>query len=189
MSGVDTSGQPLTASQTGASVAITQKDGTFTLFDKAYTGGTVTLSATTPEGDRQTATAFESNPQALNSPGLGKYRNIATANITLPAKAPNAPPAAITIQVYKTVGGALQKAAVVVAGSPVTFGFKAENATVTSATVKGAALAVRADTTHATTMPQMADGFTPAAAGSYTVTATASPAFESGRVLLGFASA
>jgi len=41
VSRADAGGQPVTASQTGANVAISQADGTFTLFDNTYQGGAV----------------------------------------------------------------------------------------------------------------------------------------------------
>jgi hypothetical protein len=178
VSGVDAGGQPLTAAKTGANVAISQKDGTFTLFDNAYQGGTVTLHATSPDGETKTATAYESNPQDLKSPGLGKYRNIATANITFPAKVGDAPPAAIDIAVFTTVDGQLKRSkGTSLANTPMTVGLSAKNATVTNVTIQGATYAVRADTGHLTGMDSIvSDPFVATEAGAYTIVATAAPA-------------
>ncbi len=72
ISGVDASGQPLFASgatAAAATVTVSQADGTYSLFDRQYTGGAVTISATL-NGVTRTASAYEVDPQNVKSPGL-----------------------------------------------------------------------------------------------------------------------
>ena len=58
VSGVDSTGQALPNMQTGATVGVTQADGTFAFWDERFTGGTVTITASFG-GVTRTATAFE----------------------------------------------------------------------------------------------------------------------------------
>src|ERR671918_1473113 len=79
-----------------ATVAVSQADGTYTLFDPSYVGGTVTMSATL-SGETRTATGFEANPADWSTSGLRFYRNIATANVVFPPVEPPPPPPQIQI--------------------------------------------------------------------------------------------
>ncbi len=92
--------------------ATVQKDGTYVLWDKSYTGGSVTvtadnidgqfLPANTPKGFTASATAFEiQSRDTLKSRLLAKYRNVATADITLPVLPAKPNPATVKVAVVK----------------------------------------------------------------------------------------
>jgi len=92
VSGTDDAGNPLIG-QPNTTVAISQSDGTFTLYDQYFDGGTVKIAATI-DGDTRTALAYEHN---IDVSALVYYRKKATANITFPAEA--APPPAPQIDI------------------------------------------------------------------------------------------
>ena len=87
VSRVDEQGNPVGTTASGSNVAISQADGTFTLIDSFYTGGSIQIAAVM-DGQVQRATAFDStDPLSRQSvpEELRFYRNVATANITYPA--------------------------------------------------------------------------------------------------------
>jgi hypothetical protein len=100
-----------------APMATTRADGTFTLWDPRYVGGTVQVAATLVGGDVTTlcpappnpkvvcGTAFESDPADWKTTGLQFHRNIATVNLTFPPVEPQPPAPAIEIKVYRTKNG------------------------------------------------------------------------------------
>lgn len=102
-------------------IAVSQADG----------GGTVTISATV-EGVTETATAYEANPLDTQSPGLRFARNVATANLTFPAVAPDAPPSPVQVRVMTLDAEGRRKATtgIVIAGEPLVLGVTATNMTV-----------------------------------------------------------
>src|SRR5439155_20032939 len=110
----------------GATIAITQADGTFALVDKHYNGGQIRVSAEVTGEPVITGVAFESNPQDSTAPAFVRksIKNIATVNLTFPA-IDTAPPAPTTDLTPFVVGanGALtpldKNAPLVTAGSTV----------------------------------------------------------------------
>jgi hypothetical protein len=114
---VDESGQRLLTGN--ESVAVTGTDGTFTLWDPRYTGGTVRVAATlvggagdvrtlcpTGEGGDTSfrcGTAYEADPADFKTTGLRFHRNIATVNLTFPPVQPAPAPPAIGVTVYRVV--------------------------------------------------------------------------------------
>jgi hypothetical protein len=89
----------------GAPTAITQQDGTFTFGDSRYFGGTVKVVAYAPTGVG-TATAVETvvltdkSIDVFAGPLLPYYRNVAFADITVPAPAPPPPTPKIAVNLY-----------------------------------------------------------------------------------------
>jgi len=67
VSAVGLDGRPLYASQSGATIAFSQANGTFALLDKRYQGGQIVVSAEI-DGQIVQATAFEANPQDSTVP-------------------------------------------------------------------------------------------------------------------------
>ncbi len=93
VSGVDADGNPLLSSNPlpggSPTVALSQEDGTFALWDKWPTGGTIKLVASTGRGgpsETQLATGFEDDILDTKSPApaLKYYRNRVTVNFTFP---------------------------------------------------------------------------------------------------------
>ncbi|MGE0454278.1 MAG: RHS repeat-associated core domain-containing protein [Vicinamibacteria bacterium] len=163
----------------GDIVALSQPDGTYTLADPQYTGGVVDVTAivgATPEAELARTPAFQANPQDFASTGLRYYRNVATANITFAPKEPPPPPSALAILIFDASTGADVQGLVTV-GTPLLVTF-ASDATVTSATIDGQPYSVAADTaTSRTDDYRLVGSFTPEQPGTYTVAATALPAF------------
>ena len=89
----------------GATSAITQQDGTFTFGDSRYFGGTVKVVAYAPTGIG-TATAVETvvltdkSIDVFAGPLLPYYRNVAFADITVPAPVPPPPAPKIAINLF-----------------------------------------------------------------------------------------
>ena len=98
-------------------MATTRKDGTFTLWDPRYVGGTVQVAATLEGGDVTTlcpappnpklacGTAYEADPQDWKSTALKFHKNIATVNLTFPPVEPQPPAPVIEIKVFRTKNG------------------------------------------------------------------------------------
>jgi hypothetical protein len=129
VSGVDAGGQPLFSSDASgqpATVTVSQLDGTYSLFDRQYTGGAVTISATL-NGVTRTATAYEVDPQHAKSPGLQYARNVATANITFPALPLAVPPSPVqvTVMTVDINGARTASNGIVVAGQSIVIGIRA----------------------------------------------------------------
>ncbi len=186
VSGVDVAGNPLFATGTPGSgaplIATSQADGTYSLFDPQFTGGSVTVSATY-NGQTFKSTAYEVDPQNTKSPGLRFARNVANATITFPAVAPAVPPSPVTVGVMTLdINGARKNSnGIVVAGEPLVVGVKAGGMTVQRLEVRNGSdsteYAVRADPLagqSAAAFEVIADGsVTFALPGTYTITATA----------------
>jgi RHS repeat-associated protein len=125
VSGQDASGQPLFADGPNGglppTLAVSQADGTYSLFDRQYTGGAVTVFALSDSVTRS-ATAYEVDPQNAKSPGLVFAKNVATANITFPAL----PPSPVQVEVMTLDANGARKASngIVIAGGTVVIGVK-----------------------------------------------------------------
>lgn len=187
---VDGSGQRLLTGEEAA--AVTGTDGTFTLWDPRYVGGTVRVAATLPgvTGDVNTlcppgdggdasfrcGTAYEADPADFKTTGLRFHQNIATVNLTFPAVAPPPPPPAIGVTVYRTVDGKrVDTRGIVPAGTPLILGVKPSTSAVDvrEVLIQGAAQSFRADPLKG--QPTGADWiveYTPANVGTYRVELT-----------------
>jgi hypothetical protein len=166
-------------------VAQSGPDGTFSLWDALYTGGTVDIEGALGN-DYATATAFEANVANTRTSAFGAnlryYGFGASANLTFP---PAAAEEVAKVKVHlatlgadgkrKSVGGIAQT------GMPLIIGFTFTDTgarpTIQSANVDGVENAVRADST---TDPLkfdfvVSDTFTPAVAGRYVISAVALP--------------
>lgn len=130
----------------------------------------------------RTATAYEVDPQNAKSPGLRFAKNIATANITLPAVAPAVPPSPVQVTVLTLDANGVRKASngIVIAGEQIVIGVKAGDNTVQRIEVRNGSqvseYGVRVDPTapQAGAFDVIADNSLPfAVPGSYTITATA----------------
>jgi hypothetical protein len=179
VSGVDAAGNPMFNRPNGGA-AVTQADGTYTMFDPRYVGGPITMSAFV-DGEMRTATGFEANPANWATTSLHLYRNIATANITFPAVTPPPPPPAVQIKVMRLENGVRKDTGgIVVANTPIVIGMSADNAEVRGAALQGPGVSgeygVRIDPLRGepTGMQFLLDPDLLAAnPGSYTVTASA----------------
>jgi hypothetical protein len=201
VSGVDQAGVPLIAkSDDNAMVARTNKDGRFTLWDLRYTGGVVKVAATLPDaplpsgtvGDVCAAppagtlcgTAFEAAPGDWSTTSLRFFRSKATVNLTFPPVRPAPAPPQLEIVVLRQSDGA-RISGVTVAGTPLWVGFK-NNTPGTEFTIPGAEIQGQAVGVE---WPLSVDvfgffyringGFTADTPGTYTISATALPAFGS----------
>jgi hypothetical protein len=185
VSGVDVQGNPLFAKAPDGGappvVAVSQADGTYALFDQHYTGGPVTVSATSPGGGTVTGIAYEANPQDTKSPGLRFARHIATANLTYAAVQPPQGPTATEITLTRTVDGEEQPVldGVVVTGTPVGARFRitADDPSKTrllGAAINGESLPVQPDD-EAQGRWSVGATYTPAQPGVYTLVVTAQP--------------
>lgn len=133
--GVDSSNVPLELQQ-GGTIAITQSDGRYTLFDQRFLQGTVQVFT---NGAQATVYALEHDVD-INDPcivrAMQKFPNVATANLTIPAVQAPAPPPALTIRVFKTVDGQrVDTRGLAIAGTPLTIGVDAGTATVSTVTI------------------------------------------------------
>jgi hypothetical protein len=187
------------AADADATVAFTDASGQFTFDDPHFTGGTEELRADY-KGQVYKATAFavqRSDTKIITDSALlqlvhaGVFRNIATANITLPAETAPPPAPQFGIHVMKETEGQRAEVSSVIAGTPLLIGFTSADASgalsvVTSATINGQPKNVVKDTAAPAVLPMnyllqdqgTSDGkFIPPQAGSYTVTATAVPPF------------
>jgi hypothetical protein len=121
-----------------APMATTGKDGTFTLWDPRYVGGTVQVAATLEGGDVTTlcpappnpkvvcGTAYEADPLDWKSTALRFHGNIATVNLTFPPVAPQPPAPAIEIKVFRTKNGQREDTLGISSlGEPLILGLKA----------------------------------------------------------------
>ena len=190
VSAVDASGQRLLAGSEQS--AITREDGSFTMWDSRYVGGTVRVAATLPGvgGDVATlcppgdggdasvrcGTAYEADPADWKTSGLRFHRNIATVNLTFPAVQPPPPPPAIGVVVYRVVDGQREDTrGIVPAGTPLILGVKpsSQAVEVREVQVQGAAQSFRSDPLKG--QPTGADWiveYTPGTVGTYRVEVT-----------------
>ena len=183
VSGVSISGRPLYADNNGSTLAISQKDGTFALFDPRYSGGQVQISAKSPEGDIVVSTAYEANPQDGNAGYLLKYyRNVAVANVTFAAKTPAAGPTKVTVHAFTgSDASRVEISGPITAGTPVRIRVSAETTpadpsskpNVTGVSIQQTPYTVTADSQAGDWI--LTDAFVPPQAGTYVITATAQP--------------
>jgi hypothetical protein len=170
----------LFVSKSGSTMAISRSDGTFTLYDPRYVGGTVEVGATFG-GETVKATAFEANPLDWAATELKAYgKNVATVNLTYPAVAPPPAPPAIEIRVMTVVSGKRKDAGgLVVVNEPLIIGMRAQSAEVRGATIKGEEFGVRADSLKGEDPLGMdvilSPDYVPLEPGAYTIVATALP--------------
>ena len=196
VSGRDASGQPFNSVEhPEQTVAVTQADGSYALWDRFPTSGQVKIAASRsgnvnplagcpatpgPQDDVRCATPVQ-EVLATCASNVGSYGNQITANITYPATAPPQPPPAIDIKVLRDANGGRQTTGGLVAvGQSLVLSFSAQNATVLTADVTHMGVrenpSVRMDTMRG--QPLGGDSiatYTPADAGTYTVTARAQP--------------
>ncbi|MGE0454287.1 MAG: LamG-like jellyroll fold domain-containing protein [Vicinamibacteria bacterium] len=173
VSGLDAADQPLSAKD-GGTLARTQADGTFALWDLTYTGGVVELLAK-DQNQEAKGSAFE-----VVEPALARYGHAARANLTFPAIEPPPVPPQVEVAVLraadgKSIGG------ITIAGTQLLIAFRNNTPqtdfTINGAEIGGQTLAVRrtiqgdpAGFSHVAS-----ETFTPPQAGTYTVTTTAIP--------------
>jgi RHS repeat-associated protein len=186
VTGVDASGQPLFPNQANAGLAVTQTDGTFTLWDPRYQGGPVTIAATA-DGLTRTATAFQAVPADYATTPLRYYGSIATTTVTFPPVEPPQPPPAVAIVVVRRGQGGSWEATngLAVAGQELLVGLRTGDL-VQGITIQGAPQAVREVRPPDALVGEphrfayvSGEAFTPMQAGLLRVTATALPAFGS----------
>ncbi|MEO8379456.1 MAG: Ig-like domain-containing protein [Acidobacteriota bacterium] len=168
-------------------IARTGTDGTFTLWDPHYTGGTVDVQARS--GDAfAVGTAFEANPSNTRANNFGNlvmtYGYAAEVNLTFPATTQPLPSPDVEVNVMRLnesqnllrtdING------VVAAETPLLIGFRFRNgvdAVIQNATVNGEEFPVRADDGGLGTGEKMkyilSTLYTPRHAGTYEVKATA----------------
>jgi hypothetical protein len=117
----------------GAPTAITQQDGTFTFGDSRYFGGTVKVVAYAPTGVG-TATAVETvvltdkSIDVFAGPLLPYYRNVAFADIVVPAPTPPPPVPKIAINLFSINGGGYRVpvTGLITDGTPLVIAFKTD---------------------------------------------------------------
>jgi hypothetical protein len=191
---VDTRFEPRTG-------AITQADGRYTIFDHRFVGGSVSVK-TTVGGETARATVFavqSADTKVLADPALavlvskGAFKQIATANLTLPPAQPQLPAPALTVRVMKTVEGRrVDTRGLVGSGTPLIVGIDAGDAEVSGVIIAEVGAAPNAGTSYAVqpdpalqqsprdplAMPFVtSEPFTPSQAGSYDIRVSALPAF------------
>ncbi len=141
VTGVNSADYPLLYDLTANSVstAISQRDGTFTMIDSRYTGGLVMVSATTPEGETRTATAYQSNPLDSENHGLRFFSNIAKVTFTFEPLVPAPGPAVVDVTLVRVgdPGQRLLADSLVVEGSRLLVGIRKRNAEVEQVSIGG----------------------------------------------------
>jgi len=182
---VDASTHALGSNQT---VAITQPDGTFTFSDPNYHGGTIVVSASDGKGGFVTANAIEAvavTDKTVNDfagPLLPFYRNVAFADIVVPAPVPPPPTPQLGINFFvedpnshlrQPVNG------VVASGTPVVIAFKTNGQISNPPTVRinNTSYPTQNDSSTVPGDPNQLDfelsqPFTPGPPGVYTISAT-----------------
>jgi hypothetical protein len=184
VSGVDAGGQDLVESGTGATVAVSQTDGTFTLWDPQFTGGTVRVKAYT-NGEARDATAYEFD-QTQVPQGLRPYPHVGTVTVTFDPVQPPPPAPRLHVSILRDDNGQRQPSdGVVIAGTPLIIGVVDEQPNGQELIVQGFSINHESHGARPDPMKGQAGGldyildalYTPAQPGSYTVTVTAIPAF------------
>ncbi len=168
-------------------VSISQKDGRYALYTDHFVDGPVQVVAQV-NGEYKVGTAFEFLPTDVSIfqwlVGLFKrYRFVATANLTFQPLVP--PPPAPQAEVHTFSGnpnGRQEVFGIVVAGTPLTIGFKSSVspltlssgaiATIRQGTGPSAPLGLAIDTDSTSNKMDLVGSFTPSEAGSYTVSIT-----------------
>src|SRR5262249_55221307 len=123
----------------GAPLAITKPDGTFTMWENAFTDGPVTVVGQAPGGETKTAQALRAAPANGKTPGLRFARNIAEATVTLDPQAPPPPPRDVVVDVLRPVAAGYEKTGVVASGSSVVIAIRLTNAELDTVKVAGVA--------------------------------------------------
>ena len=152
-------GQPLLSG--GAFGAVSQADGTFTLWDPLYIGGNVQIAALangapdnaacgTNEGRSfQCATAFELAPASYPLGLAARYqRNVASTNVSFPAIEPPLPTPEIQIRLMSEAAGVRKVVTngLVIQGTTLVVGVStSDGVTLTSVEVQGRSWGVRRD--------------------------------------------
>ncbi len=133
----------------GAPLAITRADGTFTMFENAFTDGPVTVVAKSPTGEIKTAEALRVDPDNWKSTGLRYHRNIAQTTITLDAEAPPPPPHDVLVDILRPVAAGYEKTGVVAEGTSVVVAIRLTNAEVDTVRIGGTSQAIEVPQTSA----------------------------------------
>lgn len=153
VSGTDDHGDPLYKQLgTMATVAVSQPDGRYTLWDPSFTGGTVQLIATAPgptpsslpEARRATAYELFGSPDSPFSPLaleirslFSRYPHVAHADITFSAALPAANPSALNVRVFRnTSSGRVDAGGIVTVNTPLLIGYKGQEVTLRGSTVQ-----------------------------------------------------
>ena len=175
----------------GVTSAITQQDGTFTMGDSHYSGGTVKVVAYAPTGIG-TATAVETvvltdkSIDVFAGPLLHFYRNVAFADITVPAPVPPPPTPKIAINLYTLDQNNLRVPAngLITDGTPLIVALKVDSSISQppSITINGISYSAQQDVPDAANDPlkqdfSLADKFVSSGPGIYKIVATGLTAF------------
>jgi hypothetical protein len=171
-----------------ATVAITQPDGTFTFSDPHYQGGTIGLIAMDGAGHAVTASAIEAvalTDKTVNDfagPLLKFYRNVAFADIVVPAPAPPPPTPQIAINLFTEDPNTHLRQPVnglVASGTPLVIAFKTNGQISNPPSVRINSTSYPAQTDQPTAPGdpnqldfELSQPFTPGPPGVYTITAT-----------------
>ncbi|PYQ45888.1 MAG: hypothetical protein DMF77_02825, partial [Acidobacteria bacterium] len=126
-----------TSPPAGAPFAITKADGTFTMWEKAFTDGPVTIVAKAPGGEIKAAQALRVDPVNWKSTGLRFQRNIAEATIALDPEAPPPPPRDVVVDVLRPVPAGYEKTGVIPTGASVVIAIRLTNADLETVKVAG----------------------------------------------------
>jgi hypothetical protein len=175
----------------GQTVAMTQSDGTFTFSDPTYRGGTVSIVASDGAGHSSTGTAVEVvsltdvTVDQFAGPLLKLYRNVAFADIVVPAPAPPPPTPKIAISFFTEnqnstpVGLRVPVSGIVASGTPLVIVFKTNGQIPSppSVRINNTSYAVQADQPTVSGDPnaqdyELSQPFMPGAPGIYTLTVT-----------------
>ncbi len=166
--------------RTGASVAVSQQDGTFTMWDGAFTGGTVKLQAFV-DGESREATAYEVDPAAM-LPTLRAIRRSRRSSSHSRPWSRRRPRRCLSVRVYRDRAGVRETTdGVVIAGTPLVIGVVDEqpdgNAfVVQSFQINESTFGARPDPLQGqpTGLNYIIDTvYSPPQPGAYTITATA----------------
>jgi hypothetical protein len=175
----------------GAPTAITQQDGTFTFGDSRYFGGTVKVVAYAPTGIG-TATAVETvvltdkSIDVFAGPLLPYYRNVAFADIVVPAPAPPPPVPKIAINLYTLDQNNLRVPAngLITDGTSLIVALKVDSSISQppNITINGAPYSTQQDVPDAANDPlkqdfELTDKFVSSGPGIYKIVATGLTAF------------
>lgn len=168
------------------SIAITQDDGRYTVFDDQFLSGPVAVVAIDESGSpyvsrtyalELTNSKFQTDPGLINLVQFGQFQNIAEANVLLPA-APRPRLTSTLDIVIREDGKSETNSGFTTVGTPLVIGFKTSDPNrdfvVQSATINGEQRTVRqggVDDVPLTFL--LSDLFTPDHTGTYTIVATA----------------
>ena len=186
------SNPPSHAVPAGATGARTQPDGSFTFSDPHYNGGTVKVIAYDGNGHAVTTTAAEVvalTDKTVNDfagPLLKYYRNVAFADMVVPAPAPPPPTPKIAISLFTLDPNGLRVPAngLITDGTPLIIAFKVDSsiAQPPDVTINGVSLSAQPDAPDVASDPlkqdfELADKFVSSGAGIYKIVATGVTAF------------